>query len=84
VCLKLDTQGYDRTVLDGARSALRGILTLQLELSVQPIYKDVPTYLEVIPQLNSMGFELSGLFPVALDRNLKVIELDAVMVRTRR
>ncbi len=82
VFLKLDTQGYDQVVLRGAEQTLPHMLALQTEVAVHAIYKDVPTYLEAIDQLNALGFDLTGLFPVARDEHLRVVEFDCVMVRT--
>lgn len=82
VYLKVDTQGYDQFVFQGAVMSLTKVLALQTELSVHPIYQNVPSYLEMIGQLNERGFDLTGLFPVARDENLRVVEFDCVMVRS--
>ena len=47
---------------------------------MHPIYKGVPTYLEAISHLNTLGFDLTGLFPVARDEHLRVVEFDCVTV----
>jgi hypothetical protein len=44
-------------------------LALQTEVAVHPIYEGVPTYLEAISHLNTLGFDLTGLFPVARDEH---------------
>ena len=79
--LKLDTQGYDLSVIQGADQSLRSIAVLQVELSVIPIYEGMPTYLETIASLNALGFSLSNLFPVAMDSEGRLIEFDCVMIR---
>lgn len=81
VFLKLDTQGYDTEVLRGGTGSLGQVLALQSELSVQAIYQGAPRYTEAIAELNALGFELSGLFPVTLDRKLRLIEMDCVVIR---
>jgi len=81
VFLKLDTQGYDGEVLRGGARSLGQVLAIQSELSVQAIYEGVPSYADAIAELNALGFELSGLFPVTLDRELRLIEMDCVMIR---
>ncbi|MCH8268054.1 MAG: FkbM family methyltransferase [Acidobacteria bacterium] len=80
--LKLDTQGYDMQVLEGASGSIGRVLGIQTELSVQPIYDGMPTYLDMISMLTDLGFELSGLFPVGIDHELRLIEMDCVMVRS--
>jgi hypothetical protein len=38
--------------------------------------------LEGIGRLEEMGFDVTGLFPIARDNALRVLEFDCVMVRT--
>lgn len=83
VFLKVDTQGYDAEVFRGGAASLKHVLAIQSEVAVQAIYEGMPRYTEAIEQLNALGFELSGLFPVTLDRELRLIEMDCVMVRAK-
>lgn len=84
VFLKLDTQGFDMEVLVGAGSFLGRIVALQTELSIQPIYRDMPDYRSVLAFLEQQGFVISSLVPVTLDSQLRAVELDCVMVRSNR
>jgi len=43
----------------------------------------MPDYREVIDYLVAAGFELSGMFPVNLDANLAVVELDGIFINRR-
>ena len=81
IFLKMDTQGYDLKVLAGASKHIDQILGLQSEVAVIETYDGMKKYLESIPKMNQMGFELTGLFPVGRDKKLRVIEFDCVMVR---
>jgi FkbM family methyltransferase len=81
VFLKLDTQGYDLRVLAQASGHMDRIRGLQSELSVKPIYDEMPSYLEALPKMKEMGFEVTGLFPVSRDRKSRLIEVDCVMIR---
>jgi len=83
VYLKLDTQGYDLTILEHALGHLNQIQGLQSELSLKPIYEVMPSYLDALPKLRELGFEVTGLFPVSRDRKLRLIEVDCVMIRER-
>jgi len=80
--LKLDTQGYDLKVLEGAMSSLPGISVLQTELSVRPIYFGMPSYREVLERLISLEYEISDLAAVNYDRQRRAIEFDCLLVRT--
>ncbi len=81
IYLKIDTQGYDLNVLDGATRVLDRVLAFQAEVSVKPVYEATPNYLEAIAAMSDLGYELTGLFPVARDNALRVVEFDCVMVR---
>ncbi|PYQ40134.1 MAG: FkbM family methyltransferase [Acidobacteria bacterium] len=82
VHLKLDTQGYDQQVLEGARDVLDRVVSVQTELAVKSVYDGVPHYTEAIPRLEARGFELTGVFPVLRDPQLRIVELDCVMRRS--
>lgn len=81
VFLKLDTQGYDLDVIEGARATLASVAALQTELSVLPIYERIPDYRVALKRLNELGYAISGIFPVTHDHALRIIEMDCVMVR---
>jgi len=80
--LKMDTQGWDLTVLRGLGSRINEISAIQTELPVKSLYEGMPNFPEAITQLSAMGFELTGIFPVARDMDhLRIIELDCVLCR---
>lgn len=55
---KIDTQGYEKEVLNGAKKSLSNVLILQLELSLQQLYKDEPLFDEIYNQMTQQGFEI--------------------------
>jgi FkbM family methyltransferase len=79
--VKIDTQGYDLRVVRGAGPRLDAIRGLQTEVTVRPTYADMPSIGEALAELDRLGFEMTGIFPVARDLDLRVIELDCVMCR---
>ncbi len=79
--LKLDTQGWDLEVLAGAGGCLEHILAIQSELSVIPLYEGMPTWLEALAHLSSLGFQPTWMAPVQLDGPIRPIELDCILVR---
>jgi FkbM family methyltransferase len=83
VFLKSDTQGYDLNVIRGAASCLDRIAGLQVEVSIRRVYKGAPSYLEVLTELAGHGFEITGMFPVQRDRQLRVVNFDCVMINSR-
>ncbi|MCB0012153.1 MAG: FkbM family methyltransferase [Anaerolineales bacterium] len=82
VFLKMDTQGYDLEVFNGAGHCLDLILGLQSEVSVKPVYEGMPHYLDSIRTFEDHGFELHGLAEVFRHplRN-HLIEMNCVMMR---
>jgi FkbM family methyltransferase len=81
--LKVDTQGYDMRVVEGAGASLQRFLALQTELPVKALYEGVVPMTEGIERLTRLGFELSGMYPVCRDRDgLQMVEYDCVFVRS--
>lgn len=79
--LKVDVQGYERAVLDGASTlfANHQIVGLQLELSLVPLYAGAMTYREGLDRADSLGMTLMGLDPVFADPNTgQLLQADAV------
>jgi FkbM family methyltransferase len=79
--LKLDTQGFDLKVVEGAPASLQNFIALQTEASVQPLYEGMPTYFETIETLRRKGFAPSAFFPVEGGHFPELIEFDCHMVR---
>lgn len=80
--LKMDTQGFDLKVLQGAHPHIGSFLGLQSEVSMIQIYDGMPDWKDALAEYQKAGFALSGIFPVSRDGQLRAVELDAVMVRT--
>jgi FkbM family methyltransferase len=63
--LKIDTQGYEQKVLDGATASIARIKGVYLELSYgRPLYEGEPLSFEVISYLHQRGFTLVHLEPL--------------------
>lgn len=61
--LKIDTQGYERQVIEGCISSMHLIKGLQLELSLTPLYDGETLMQEMIDLLRAKGFKLMLLEP---------------------
>lgn len=64
VFLKIDTQGYEKAVLEGALDSLPNILGLQLELSFIQFYEGDSLYQEMINYVDKLGYKLMSIEPV--------------------
>jgi FkbM family methyltransferase len=82
VLLKIDTQGYERQVLDGAERTLPRLAGIQLELSLVPLYDGETTWLAMIDRLARHGFEPRLIVPGYFDRHLmRLLQVDGVFFR---
>ena len=81
IFLKIDTQGYDLEVFKGASGCIDKIQGIQSELSIQPIYKNMPHYLEAIEAYEAAGFDLYNLSVVNRVSNGGLLELNCFMRR---
>jgi FkbM family methyltransferase len=79
--LKLDIQGYERHVLDGAGAALARFEGIELELSVTPLYEGQPGLAEMLPLLAGHGFRPVCIEPILLDDDGMLMELDGLFAR---
>lgn len=58
VFLKIDTQGFEKKVLDGAMNSLKLIKAVQIEMSIIPLYEGSLIYKDIIALLESFDFRL--------------------------
>jgi FkbM family methyltransferase len=80
--LKIDTQGFEWQVLDGAASALALCKGLQIELSTESLYQDQRLDRDLFNRLYDLGFQLHALWPVVIDRNNgRLVQYDATFFR---
>ena len=71
-------------MLDGASDLLTGtgIVGLQLELSLTPLYEGAMTYREALDRAEALGMRLMGLSPVFTDpASGRLLQADAVFFR---
>lgn len=83
IALKIDTQGYERQVLEGAGDLLReAVVSVQLELSLVPLYEGAWPWSEAIAWLDDHGFALAGLTPGFSDTaSGRLLQFDGVFVK---
>jgi FkbM family methyltransferase len=82
IYLKLDTQGFDLAVIEGAQTILPRILALQTEVSLHDLYHGMPSFVESISRLRAFGFEIIDFVTVNRDVDrLCAIDMDCLMAR---
>lgn len=84
VFLKMDTQGHDSAIFEGAGEYRAKFSGIQSEIAVTPIYEDIPDYMTSLTLYRSYGYEVTGMYTVK--RHLAtghVVEFDCVMAPAR-
>ena len=82
ILLKIDTQGYEKQVIEGAKEFLPNILGLQVELSLTHLYKDEVLYNEMVLFLSEVGFILYAIIPGFTDiKTGKMLQMDGLFLR---
>lgn len=79
--LKMDTQGNDLAVFDGAGDAIREFVGLQSELSYHPAYVGAPGFAETLQAYEARDFRLSALVPNTAGHFPDLHEIDCIMYR---
>lgn len=81
--LKIDTQGYEKNILDGAAGLLPEIHGIQIEMSLVPLYQGQALYQEMIKILSSVGFNLWNIVPGFSDpKSGRLLQMDGVFFRS--
>lgn len=80
--LKIDTQGFEGQVLDGATRVLPKVAGVQLELSFVPLYAGGLTYDQAIVRMRDAGFVPMGVEPGVRDkRTSQMLQADVLFFR---
>ena len=83
--LKLDVQGYERQVLEGAQRSMSRIVGMRVEVSVVESYESEPLICEMLPYLYRLGYRLTSIDHVwSNERTQEVYQLDATVFRTEK
>jgi FkbM family methyltransferase len=83
IYLKLDTQGTELDVLDGATQVLERTAALQVELALQPLYDGAPDYRAAMARIERAGFTPSAMFNNNPEHFPLLLELDGCFVARR-
>jgi FkbM family methyltransferase len=80
--LKIDTQGNEWQVLNGAEKTLESVKGVMIEISLIPLYEGQRLWRDILDRLEFLGFELWALYPVFIDKHTgKTLQVDAVFFR---
>lgn len=80
--LKIDAQGFEMNVLEGAKSTLHNCQGILCELSLVPLYENQILWLEVIDFFKKSGFTIWSVQKGFVDKkNGRALQLDAIFFR---
>lgn len=80
--LKIDTQGFEAAVLRGAGQTLGRCKTVQLELSLTPLYEGQELWQYFLSDFESRGFTLWTVLPEFVESSTgRTLQLDAIFAR---
>ena len=81
--LKIDTQGYEAEVLEGAAGMLDRLCGVQLELTLSPLYEGQLLWRALVDRLEAAGFGLWGIVPEFIDpKTGRMLQCDGIFFRT--
>jgi FkbM family methyltransferase len=82
ILLKIDTQGYEFPILEGAQRCLDKAALVLLELSLQPLYRDQMLWLDLIAHMRRWHFEPWSLWQEFCDpRSGQLLQVNGVFAR---
>lgn len=82
VFLKLDVQGFESSVLQGAEQFLRRVSGIQIELSLVPLYDGERLFHPMLHDLEERGYELWSVVPGFFDpETSRLLQVDAIFFR---
>jgi FkbM family methyltransferase len=84
VMLKIDTQGYEKQVIEGASDVLDKITLIQLEMSLVALYESELLLTEMIQFLDQKGFTLIALENGFSDKKTgQLFQVDGIFLNTK-
>jgi FkbM family methyltransferase len=80
--LKMDTQGNDVAVFEGAGAGIAAFVGIQSELPIKMLYQGSSCFAEAIAAYSARGFELSAFVPNNEGHFPMLVETDCIFYRT--
>jgi FkbM family methyltransferase len=82
IFLKLDVQGFEYNVLQGAQHFLGRVAGIQLEMSLVPLYAGERLFHAMLNSLEDHGYEMWSMIPGFIDPNTgRLLQVDTIFFR---
>ncbi len=84
IFLKIDTQGFERQVIEGGRAILESIPLIQLECSLVALYEGADLIEQMIAYMRGLGYEPVDFTPTFHHRDSGLLmQADVLFLRSR-
>ena len=84
IFLKIDVQGYEWSVLEGAKETMGRVVGVLCECSFSPLYGGEARWNSLVDKIEAMGFEIWGVSPGFADpRTGRLLQADFLFFRKR-
>ncbi|MDB9394711.1 FkbM family methyltransferase [Microcystis aeruginosa] len=82
IFLKIDVQGLEKQVLEGATAILPLVKGIKLELSLVPLYEGQVLFKEMIDIIEKLGYELYGIEPgFTAEKTGRMLQMDGIFFK---
>jgi FkbM family methyltransferase len=82
IFIKIDTQGFEQHVIDGAPELIKLARGIQMEMSLAPLYEGQADFMALMAQMQNAGFELWALNPGFADSSSgRLLQADSTFFR---
>ncbi len=82
IFLKIDAQGYESKILDGAEECIRFIKGLQIEMSLKELYDGETLIIPMLNRLYDLGFEMKGIEQGFFDPStMELFQVDGIFYK---
>ena len=82
IFIKIDTQGFEEKILNGANNFLKKAKGLLIETSLVPLYEGQALFPQIFDRITKQGFELYGVQPAFINKDTgRMLQIDAIFFR---
>lgn len=83
IFIKIDTQGFEEKILNGAEQFIDKAKGLLVETSLVPLYAGQALFPQIFDRITKKGFELYGVQPAFINKETgRMLQIDAVFFRS--
>jgi FkbM family methyltransferase len=83
IFIKIDTQGFEEKILNGAAVFIKKARGLLVETSLVPLYEGQALFPQIFERVTKLGFELHGVQPAFINKETgRMLQIDAVFFRS--